>query len=69
MLREKSKGKLNLNKSLTLIPEEFISSLHEEDLVVPNDQEQKPANKTEQNMHQFILSEFKIKYDQLKNQY
>jgi hypothetical protein len=69
MLREKSKGKLNLNKSLTLIPEEY-ATLHEQEYqVVPNDQEPKISNKTEQNMHQFILSEFKIKYDQLKNQY
>jgi len=69
MLREKSKGKLNLNKSLTLIPEEYTTSLEQEYQEVPNDQEQKASNKTEQNMHQFILSEFKIKYDQLKNQY
>lgn len=69
MLREKSKGKLNLNKSFTLDIEEYTTPLHQEYLEVPADQDVKPANKNEQNVHQFILSEFKIKYDQLKNQY
>ena len=69
MLREKSKGKLNLNKSLTLDPQEYSNPHQPDTLEVPSDQDAKLGNKNQQNLHQFILSEFKIKYDQLKSQY
>lgn len=61
MDREKSKSRL-LNRAITLNPDA-------PEVLNAEDAEESEKEQAQGNVHQFILSEFKEKYDQLKSQF